>query len=355
MGRLAFDAAGVLYGVTNVGGVDHNGTVFSLRPSGAGWAHTVLRRLAAGTDGSRPIAGLALASDGRLYGTTGGVGYGAVPPSQFGTVFRINPDGSGFELLHTFSGDTNSCTPAASLMEAPDGWLYGTAYGGYFCQEMPGWWGSLFRVDPRTGAFETLHTFDRADGGNPWASLLPMADGSLIGSATYAGPLGGGVLFRIAPPRVEPAPRAPPSPAAVASPSGPHRPAADPDRRQLQRDRDSRYGAGSAPHPRVEVIRVQLDRRVDRGSAELAASGPLNGGQGNSLISKLQGALDQLAKGNVTPAINKLEAFVNEVEAFIRSGKLTEGRAAARPRCTTGYRRTSLGGPGRSESARGGS
>lgn len=448
MGRLTFDPDGVLYGVTNVGGLNNTGTVFSLRRSGAGWAHTVLRRLVAGTDGSRPWAGLVLASDGRLYGTTGGVGYGSVPPSQFGTVFRINPDGSGFELLHTFSGDTDSCTPAAALVEAPDGWLYGTAYGGYFCQEMPGWWGSLFRVGPQTGAFETLHTFDRADGGNPWASLLPMMDGSLIGSATYAGPLGGGVLFRIAPPRVEPggpytAPEGGsvllaascsscPMPVAFAwdldgngtfetagpgasfSVAGLGGPAtrslrvratygagivifadaevtvtnvtptvdAGPDGSLIVGETFAGSGSFADPGPdswsgsvdygdgtpvqalvlaskafaishryttagsftvsvtvgdgaasgtdtlSVQVLRVEdsIGGLIEDVRRLVGPPGPLNGGQGDSLISKLQGALDQLAKGNVTPAINKLEAFVNEVEAYIRSGKLTEAQ-----------------------------
>lgn len=53
---------------------------------------------------------------------------------------------------------------------------------------------------------------------------------------------------------------------------------------------------------------------------------PLNAGQKNSLTVKLEGAIFQLSKDppNVPPACGKLKAFVNEVEAYIQSNKLTE-------------------------------
>jgi probable HAF family extracellular repeat protein len=56
---------------------------------------------------------------------------------------------------------------------------------------------------------------------------------------------------------------------------------------------------------------------------ELLDAGVINGGNANALISKLEGAIAQLDKGNVDPAVNKIEAFINEVEALIRSGRLT--------------------------------
>jgi uncharacterized repeat protein (TIGR03803 family) len=450
IGRLVFDEDGVLYGATHNGGLNHDGTVFSLRWDGAAWRHAVLRRLAAGTDGSRPYAGLTLASDGRLYGTTGGVAYDG-PPPLIGTLFRINRDGSGFELLHAFTGGLDGCTPAAALAEAMDGSLHGTASGGYFCQQKPGWWGSLYRVDPQTGAFETLHTFNRENGATPLAALLPMADGSLIGTASAGGPRGGGVLFRIASATVDPG-----GPYSVveggsvqlsASCSGCPSPTSfawDMDGNGVFETpgADAPFSAAGLGGPATRSVRVRADygagveifadaevkitnvtptvdagpdvslivgetlagsgsfsdpgpdtwsASVDYGDGSLTQSlvlvgmafsldhlyttagtftvsvtvedgegtgtdtlsvqvdsvedsigglieevqgligppGPLNGGQGNSLISKLESALAQLARGNVTPARNQLEAFVNEVEAFIQAGKLTE--AEGRP------------------------
>jgi len=52
---------------------------------------------------------------------------------------------------------------------------------------------------------------------------------------------------------------------------------------------------------------------------------PLSEGEINSLTVKLEGAIEQLSKNppNIPPACGKLKAFVNEVEALIRSNRLT--------------------------------
>ena len=55
----------------------------------------------------------------------------------------------------------------------------------------------------------------------------------------------------------------------------------------------------------------------------LVAQGVLNHGNGNALISKLEAARKQLERGHVRPAGNQINAFINQVEAFIRSRKLT--------------------------------
>jgi polyhydroxyalkanoate synthesis regulator phasin len=57
---------------------------------------------------------------------------------------------------------------------------------------------------------------------------------------------------------------------------------------------------------------------------DLVTEGTLNEGQGNALASKLENALKSLAKGNTKAAINQLRAFITPVDAFVRSGKLTE-------------------------------
>jgi uncharacterized repeat protein (TIGR03803 family) len=109
---------GTLYGITSFGGEDvvedasaGNGTVYKLTPpkSAAGtWTHSVLHRFVGGRDGSVPLSGLMLNSDGKLYGTTvagGGSGQtglyypfnipthvGETPTfSGTGTVFQITP------------------------------------------------------------------------------------------------------------------------------------------------------------------------------------------------------------------------------------------------------------------------
>ena len=62
--------------------------------------------------------------DETLYGTArdgGSTGYG--------TVFKLNPDGTGFTVLHEFDGTTGA-NPYAGLVQGADGALYGTAPSG---------------------------------------------------------------------------------------------------------------------------------------------------------------------------------------------------------------------------------
>jgi hypothetical protein len=51
--------------------------------------------------------------------------------------------------------------------------------------------------------------------------------------------------------------------------------------------------------------------------------GVIDQGQGNALQSKLDNAIDSLAKNNVTAAVNKLRAFENQIQALVNSGRLT--------------------------------
>jgi hypothetical protein len=60
----------------------------------------------------------------------------------------------------------------------------------------------------------------------------------------------------------------------------------------------------------------------------LKGSGVLNGGQANSLIVKLNHAIDSLnSKPNQPTACNQLQAFVNEVNAYVSAGILTPAEA----------------------------
>ena len=61
----------------------------------------------------------------------------------------------------------------------------------------------------------------------------------------------------------------------------------------------------------------------------LVAQGVLNAGQGNALTSKLRAALQQLERGNTQAAANQINAFINQVEALIRSRRLTPQQGQA--------------------------
>ena len=146
-----------------------------------------------GVDGDSPYAGLVLASDGNLYGTTsqGGPGFGA------GTIFRITPGGA-FTTLHTFHGNDGD-SPGAPLIQGVDGDLYGTTESGgksnascqYGC-------GVIFKITMQ-GAYTTLHRFVGTDGAYPYGGLAQSRDGTLYGTTQYHGKFNFGTVFKLSP------------------------------------------------------------------------------------------------------------------------------------------------------------
>src|SRR5216117_555945 len=55
----------------------------------------------------------------------------------------------------------------------------------------------------------------------------------------------------------------------------------------------------------------------------------LSQGQADGLMSKLTAAIQSLNGGGANAACNQLRAFVNQVDAFINAGTLSEGRSSA--------------------------
>ena len=191
---------GTFYGTTNGGGNTGCGgygcgTVFALDP--ATGSETVLYRfLDPGTGGYAGPGGLVY-HDGTLYGTTySGGGYGS------GSVFAVNVK-TGVETdLYSFSYDGDGFDPRPTLLYE-NGLLYGvTSYGGTACANHD--CGTVFSVNPATGAEETLHTFASGTGGyNPYSNLIEH-NGLIYGSTNYGGDLscgkgGCGTIFSIDP------------------------------------------------------------------------------------------------------------------------------------------------------------
>ncbi len=180
---------GALYGATLVGGDHDHGTLFKLSPDGSGF--TVLHHFDSSTTGRNPSAGLIQGSDGALYGTASQGG-----SSGLGTVFKLNPDGSGFTVLHHFASTTGG-TPHAGLIQGSDGALYGTAYSGGSGR------GTVFKLDLDGSGFTVLYEFSSEfsylTGGNPFATLIQGTDGALYGTAEQGGSNGFGTVFRLNP------------------------------------------------------------------------------------------------------------------------------------------------------------
>jgi pullulanase-type alpha-1,6-glucosidase len=72
----------------------------------------------------------------------------------------------------------------------------------------------------------------------------------------------------------------------------------------------------------------QIDLLIDD-VEDLVDAGVLNGGQSNALISKLENAIAKIENGQVKPAVNLLNAFINQVMSYQDDGILTAEQAAA--------------------------
>jgi len=185
-------SGGAFYGMTYSGGASDKGTVFTINPDGSGFA--LLHSFVGGADdGSGPLHGSLIISGGVLYGMTSSGG--ASGASDKGTVFKINADGSGFVLLHSFvSGAGNGEGPAGSLI-ASGGVLYGmTGYGGAMGR------GTVFKINADGSGFTLLHSFIEGvgEGINPYDSLI-VSGGVLYGMTCYGGASGSGTVFKINP------------------------------------------------------------------------------------------------------------------------------------------------------------
>jgi uncharacterized repeat protein (TIGR03803 family) len=214
----------VLYGTTAHGGINGNGTVFSLTPpaaSGGPWTETVLHAFTGGADGIGPGAGVAIGQNGSLYGTTyfGGAGPCTAPESPgCGTVYALkppaSPDGAWIEtVLYSFMY-TDGSNPRAgvALQSAPGGEvLYGTTSEGgiHSCVGLSGC-GTVFSLTPPasgTGALWTdtvLHYFTgNSDGSGPSAGIMigtgPGGHTTLYGTAYAGTSQHDGTVFQLTP------------------------------------------------------------------------------------------------------------------------------------------------------------
>ncbi|MGB8908724.1 MAG: choice-of-anchor tandem repeat GloVer-containing protein [Candidatus Cybelea sp.] len=185
------DVKGTLYGTTNIGGANGDGTVFAITPSGN---ETVLYSFKASGDGAKPSAAL-LNVKGTLYGTTAGGGV-ACGSYGCGTVFKITTSGKE-TVLHSFSGSGDGATPSAALLNVK-GTLYGTTeYGGANCT-LSGVCGTVFKVTT-SGKETVLHSFGGSgDGTGPEGALLNVS-GTLYGTTEYGGANGDGTVFSLSP------------------------------------------------------------------------------------------------------------------------------------------------------------
>jgi uncharacterized repeat protein (TIGR03803 family) len=171
LGALILDAGGNLYGTASAKGPSETGTVFEVA-KGSG-AITTLDSFN-GVDGQNPQGGLLLDGSGNLYGTAS-----AAVPSR-GTVFELAKGSGAITALASFI--TDGTAPVAGLVMDGGGNLYGTTNAGGASN-----FGTVFEVAAGSGAITTLASFGGSDNSSgPYAGLVLDGSGNLYGT-TYAG------------------------------------------------------------------------------------------------------------------------------------------------------------------------
>jgi uncharacterized repeat protein (TIGR03803 family) len=189
---FAIDAAGNIYGTTSQGGANDGGTVFQVSSTGT---ITVLysfgssvNNLDVSGDGDKPEGGILLAPDGFLYGTTTDGG-----TSESGTLFRLNPATGALTTLANFDYPTVGADCAFALVTDGNGNFYGaTGEGG------AEGYGTIFVYNTAAGTLTALAPLDYTeDAVNGSLALAP--DGNLYGVDQYGGADGYGSVFQFNP------------------------------------------------------------------------------------------------------------------------------------------------------------
>jgi len=200
-------AGNTLYGTTSAGGSSGNGAVFAIRTDGTGYTNLYSfsqfdPTIQTNTDGANPRAQLLLAGS-MLYGTAPNGGY-----SGCGTIFRIKIDGTGFTNLYNFTAldpttqtNLDGAHPYAGLVLSSN-----TLYGAAFQGGSSGY-GTIFKINTDGSEFINLHSFPpstdpqnflpvNAEGAYPYGSLI-ISGNTLYGTAQEGGYTGSGTVFAL--------------------------------------------------------------------------------------------------------------------------------------------------------------
>ena len=204
---VPFDGTSPLYGTTEFGGSNNNGTVYQLTLSGDAWNLTTLytfcNALANCLDGSRPAAAVTLDANGHVFSTTSAGGQ-----SNQGVAYELVETGGTWALtdVHDFCRSKkchDGANPSNALVSDAVGNFYGTASHGGANKNG----GLVFKLTP-DGTYTPVYNFcslrSCADGALPQTDLLMVSGGTLYGVTTNGGGnnidvqfAGGGTVFAL--------------------------------------------------------------------------------------------------------------------------------------------------------------
>jgi uncharacterized repeat protein (TIGR03803 family) len=186
-GKIIQDANGNIYGITNGGGTNNTGTIYKIKPDGTDFV--ILKNIlndSESTDIHSVESGLILCSDGKLYGASnfGGSAGG------FGTVFKLDTDGSNLTIIKNFAGGVDGANPKGTVYEGSDGKLYGTTFGGGVYSN-----GIIYRVDKDGQNFSVIYNFNEQVGS--YGDVIEDNNGKLYGHVSFGGEYDKGFIYKL--------------------------------------------------------------------------------------------------------------------------------------------------------------
>ena len=189
------------YGMTSSDGASGEGTIFKTDATGSN-LQTVFD-FNYHHAGRVPKSVFTQASNGKIYGTTkfGGANICSFPYYQYqkrsGVIFEYDPTNDNYTVLFNFDDTTTGCWTESAPVLASNGKLYGLTPGiGGFSQH----YGTVYSYDLATGIYTKIHSFGMgSDGENPVGNLLIASDGLLYGITSDGGFNDKGVIFTIDP------------------------------------------------------------------------------------------------------------------------------------------------------------
>ncbi len=116
--------------------------------------------------------------------------------SNDGVVFMMNPDGSNYQIVHSFAGgEHDGSQPHHDQLRQVGNELYGaTLLGGEYNE------GVIFSINTAGSGFKVLHSFEggKHDGAEPHSNPMPMPGSSLLyGLTAKGGKHNEGVIYQI--------------------------------------------------------------------------------------------------------------------------------------------------------------
>jgi uncharacterized repeat protein (TIGR03803 family) len=180
--EVSIDKSGNIWGTTDFGGSNTDGTIFKI----AGGTESVVHSFGGAGDGSEPDGAISILSNGDMIGTTS---YGGA--TENGNIWKLAADGT-YSVLHDFTSDEGNFA-RGKLIRDKKGNFYGTCLFGGSTGD-----GTVFKFTSK-GKLTVLYTFTGGnDGEFPEHGVVMDKAGNLYGVTAFGGADGDGAIYKIA-------------------------------------------------------------------------------------------------------------------------------------------------------------